>query len=191
MRYQERKQTLATAPSASETQTTEACTHQPIRPDLLGACIKDEAATGLAVRFARTSDFVLWQPQMLAGTGSWIPPTSLLAPVSLKMQVSFYQDYQSTPSKQRYYGEMIHKSASYVDRGVCVAAKTITRASNGNKYTRADGNIFRACDICIQKHRLCARLVTVLGEVKIAILPLPYIEREGRVWRDMAFWIRP
>ena len=177
---------------ASKTQKAQAITTST-GPILLGQCVQQETDTGAVAKFARGSDFYFWPPEnnQRMTNEPWISSIDLPEGLLQQITTAFCREYQSTPSKVRYYGEMIHQSKSYLDRAVCIAAKSISRQSSGHKYAIAGGDFFRACDTCIEKRRICARLVSVKDEVKIGILPLPQSRRGGASWRDMAFWVRP
>jgi len=189
-RQQRRKQTPATEPMSSEELKQAAWAHPPSRPFLLGDCVEKTTETGVIAKFVRASDFLLWLPHIpTTHPGSWVSPTDLPPPVFEQIQTSFYKEYQSDAVRKRYYKSMVQDPGTYLDRGLCVSQRAIGRVTRDSKYTQANGNVFRSCDICIAKRRLCARLVKVDGEVKLGILPLPSKSRVGIAWTDVAFWI--
>jgi hypothetical protein len=59
-------------------------------------------------------------------------------------------------------------------------------------WAASDGNRDRACDHCVARKRVCAKLMKDegSGEVGMVVYALPAAMREGRKWDEMGFWVQ-
>jgi hypothetical protein len=151
-----------------------------------------EAETGIADLKKPMPDVerMLWIPKKSSG-GIWLlrsqQPDVLRAGTAQK----FEEDFLSNDARRKIYHTMLRAKEKYVEYGCCLNMRQYLRSTRPGDYSKADGNTARACNFCIKTKRLCAKLVEVEEEIRLAIYPLPAGSRASTVkWDDLEYWVR-
>jgi hypothetical protein len=108
------------------------------------------------------------------------------------LQTRFETTYLDTPGHATEYRRMLDNSSRHVASGRCVNNLVFCKSGKDMSWAASDGNRDRACDHCVARKRVCAKLVKDegSGEVEMVVFPLPAAMREGRKWDEMGFWVQ-
>jgi hypothetical protein len=85
---------------------------------------------------------------------------------------------------------MLENPERSMGKGKCVNNVVFSKSGKEMTWTAADGNQSSACDHCINKKRVCAKLIKITDGVKMAMYPLPAHLREGREWNEIEYWVQ-
>jgi hypothetical protein len=107
--------------------------------------------------------------------------------LSTPFVTKFDEDYLSTDLHISEWGKLLRLREKGVSSQCCVNDTVIMRAKHPGRRT---GDVNEACDRCIRKKRLCARLVKVAGVIKLAFLPLPRQYRGNAMVESLDHWVR-
>jgi hypothetical protein len=80
------------------------------------------------------------------------------------------------------------KRQFYANQDRCIHLRVYDRKEKDFSFKVSQEDRRWACDCCIRRRRLCARLLLHDGEYKIYFHPLPQHLREGKGWADVAYW---
>jgi hypothetical protein len=118
--------------------------------------------------------------------------TSLKNPFVAALQTRFESTYLDTPGHATEYRRMLANPSRHVASGCCVNNLVFCKSGKEMSWEKADGNRNRACDHCVARKRVCAKLVKggMDGEVEMVVFALPAAMREGRKWDEMGFWVQ-
>jgi hypothetical protein len=118
--------------------------------------------------------------------------TSLKNPFIAALQTRFETTYLDTPGHATEYRRMLDNPSRHVASGRCVNNLVFCKSGKEMSWAASDGNRDRACDHCVARKRVCAKLVKDEsgGEVEMVVFPLPAAMREGRKWDEMGFWVQ-
>jgi hypothetical protein len=82
---------------------------------------------------------------------------------------------------------MIRNRERYLESGNCVNVVVYSKSAGQSKWSMSNGNKNSACDLCINKERICARLVEIDKVIKLVIFPLPV--RPNSRWNELEYWV--
>jgi uncharacterized ParB-like nuclease family protein len=74
---------------------------------------------------------------------------------------------------------MLENPERSIGKGKCVNNVVFSKSGKEMTWAAADGQQSRACDHCVNKKRLCAKLIEMTEGVQLAIYPLPAALRDG------------
>jgi hypothetical protein len=106
------------------------------------------------------------------------------------LQTKFDSDFLDTAGHRIEWRRMLENPERSMSKGRCVNNVVFSKSGKPMTYAAADGNESRACDHCVNKDRICAKLVQLGDKVKMAVYPLPPGLREGLKWNEMGFWVQ-
>jgi hypothetical protein len=118
--------------------------------------------------------------------------TSLKNPFIAALQTRFETTYLDTPGHVTEYRRMLKNPSRHVASGRCVNNLVFCKSGKEMSWAASDGNRDRACDHCVARKRVCAKLMKDegSGEVGMVVYALPAAMREGRKWDEMGFWVQ-
>jgi hypothetical protein len=118
--------------------------------------------------------------------------TSIKSHFIAALQTRFETTYLDTPGHTTEYRRMLDNSSRHVASGRCVNNLVFCKSGKDMSWAASDGNRDRACDHCVARKRVCAKLVKggTDGEVEMVVFPLQAAMREGRQWDEMGFWVQ-
>jgi hypothetical protein len=107
-----------------------------------------------------------------------------------ELQAKFDTDFLDTAGHRIEWRRMLENPERSMSKGRCVNNVVFSKSGKPMTYAAADGNESRACDHCVNKDRICAKLIQMGDTVNMAVYPLPPGLREGREWNEMGFWVQ-
>lgn len=84
---------------------------------------------------------------------------------------------------------MLRNREHYLELGNCVNVTVYSKSTSQSTWAVSNGNNYRTCDRCINKERICARLVKVDGVIKLAVFSLPGTLRRNKKWDELDYWV--
>jgi hypothetical protein len=120
------------------------------------------------------------------------PVTSIKSHFIATLQTRFETTYLDTPGHATEYRRMLDNPSRHIVSGRCVNNLVFCKSGKDMSWAASDGNRDRACDHCVARKRVCAKLVRdgEGEEVEMVMFPLPATMREGRKWDEMGFWVQ-
>jgi hypothetical protein len=127
-----------------------------------------------------------------AGKSTFKSFTSIKNPFIAALQTRFETTYLDTPGHATEYRRMLDNPSRHVASGRCVNNLVFCKSGKEMSWAASDGNQDRACDHCVARKRVCAKLMKDegSGEVEMVVYALPAAMREGRKWDEMGFWVQ-
>ena len=115
-------------------------------------------------------------------------PLELSVQIRRKIGADFIQGWKSI---ERYGDMIMFQTRNFGTSSHCLSDFTIRRKRGPSTRVQSKGNVWSACDFCIDTRRLCLRMIKVNhhGTEKV-VFPLPPQLRVGRHWTEMGFWVR-
>lgn len=104
----------------------------------------------------------------------------------------FDDDYISTDVHIGEWGKLLRLQEKGIKSQCCVNQTIRLRSKHAGGRTLGDefGDMDIACDGCIQRKRLCARLVNTNGVNKLAFFPLPVEMRRMKSIHELGYWVQ-
>jgi hypothetical protein len=124
------------------------------------------------------------------GNTTWKPFAALPHQLKVQLQTRFDADYADSEGHKRDLRRILENQARYLQSGRCINNTVYQKSGKEMPRATSDGKQHRACDYCVFKQRICAKLGHVNMDVEIAIYPLPANLREGKTWKDLEFWVQ-
>ncbi|KAG9192990.1 hypothetical protein G6011_11724 [Alternaria panax] len=117
-----------------------------------------------------------------------VMPLELSVEICRKISVDYLQGLKSIER----YGDMILYQARYLETAShCLSDLTIRRKRGPSTRVHSQGDLWSACDFCIDTRRLCLRMIKVNDrETEKVFFPLPPHLRIGKHWTDMGFYVQ-
>jgi hypothetical protein len=123
------------------------------------------------------------------GNMTWEPLTEVSHELKQQLLEKFDTQYLSTDGHRYSYRAMLNNQFRHFKHGRCVNNVVYAKCGVLSTWARSDGNKDRACDVCINKKRLCAKVIPSHGETMLAFCPLPNNLRPAMEWHELAYWI--
>ncbi|KAH6860582.1 hypothetical protein B0T12DRAFT_482850 [Alternaria alternata] len=115
-------------------------------------------------------------------------PLELSVQIRRKIGADFIQGWKCI---ERYGDMILFQARNFGTSSHCLSDFTIRRKRGPSTRVQSRGDVWSACDFCIDTRRLCLRMIKVNhhGTEKV-VFPLPPQLRIGKHWTEMGFWVR-
>jgi hypothetical protein len=117
-----------------------------------------------------------------------VMPLELSVQTRRKIGADFIQGWKTI---ERYGDMILFQARNFGTSSHCLSDFTIRRKRGPSTRVHSRGDVWSACDFCIDTRRLCLRMIKVNHhETEKVIFPLPPQLRVGKHWTEMGFWVR-
>lgn len=120
--------------------------------------------------------------------GYWRPLSDFPPNIRTSFVSKFSADFLTKPRHIKQYASMLRNRETYLTRDLCVGNVTYWGRNEPSKWTKTGGDKELTCDTCINRGRLCARIVMVGSDVKLVFYPLPESSRADVAWNELRYW---
>lgn len=158
------------------------CADKDKDPDYTAFFTKDKVGFYVPKEMLSTKD-KNDEPELLP-----VMPLELSVQIRRKIGADFVQGWKSI---ERYGDMILFQARNFGTSSHCLSDFTIRRKRGPSTRVHSQGDMWSACDFCIDTRRLCLRMIKVNHhETEKVVFPLPPQLRVGKHWTEMGFWVR-